>query len=76
LLDTRETLINTINKILQDNERQFLLSVKTGNPDWSLMPLKGIEQLPAIQWELQNIRKMDNKKHHEMLEKLKAVLEG
>ena len=74
LLDTRETLINTINKILKDDERKFLVSIKEGNPDWSLIPLEGKEQLPALQWKLQNIRKMDNEKHKEMLNKLKVTL--
>jgi predicted nucleotidyltransferase component of viral defense system len=75
LLDIRETLIDTINKILKDNERQFLLSVKAGDPDWTLMPTEGIEHLPALQWKLQNIRKMDDKKREEMLEKLRVVLD-
>jgi len=34
----------------------------------------GIEQLPAIQWKLINIRKMDTKKQKESLEKLQAAL--
>ena len=38
------------------------------------MPLEGIEQLPALQWKLQNIWKMDNQKHKAMLEKLRGTL--
>ena len=38
------------------------------------MPVTGIEQLPAIQWKLVNIRKMDKKKHKEALQKLQAAL--
>lgn len=74
LLDTRETLINTINEILEEDERKFLVSIKEGRPDWTLIPLEGIEQLPALQWKLQNIRKMDSKKHNKMLNKLKETL--
>lgn len=74
LLDTRETLINTINKILKENERKFLVSIKEGKPDWTLMPLEGIETLPALQWKLQNIVKMDDKKHKAMLNKLRGTL--
>lgn len=75
LLDAREALINTINEILKDDERKFLVSIKEGNPDWSLMPLEGMERLPALQWKLQNIRKMDNEKHKEMLNRLRGTLE-
>jgi hypothetical protein len=74
LLDTREELINIINKALTDNERHFLLSVKQGKPDWALLELKGIDQLPAIRWKLQNIEKMPKDKHTEYIENLKAVL--
>ena len=37
LLHTRELLIKTINTNLSDNERKFLLSMKQGEPDYSLM---------------------------------------
>jgi len=38
------------------------------------MGIKGIEKLPAIQWELANIRKVGAKKCGELLEKLKRTL--
>lgn len=61
LLDTREQLVKLINKGLTDKERHFLMSIKSGIPDWSLMDIKNIEQLPAIQWKLWNIENMDKK---------------
>jgi len=47
---------------------------KQAQPDWSLISVAGIEQLPAIQWKLLNIRKMDKKKWTDSLQKLQAVL--
>ncbi|MHB1241271.1 MAG: hypothetical protein ACYC18_12325 [Gammaproteobacteria bacterium] len=38
------------------------------------MTVAGIDQLPAIQWKLVNIRKMGTKKHKESLQKLQAAL--
>lgn len=32
------------------NERKFLLSVKMGIPDFSLLSISGLENLPAIKW--------------------------
>jgi len=37
---------------LSDNEREFLLSVKTGSPDFSLLSISGIETFPAIRWKV------------------------
>ena len=74
LLDTREQLVKLINEGLTDKERHFLMSIKSGVPDWSLMDIQNIEQLPAIQWKLRNIENMDEKKQQEAIEKLKKVL--
>ena len=74
LLAARELLIKTISDELTDNERKFLLSIKTGQPDYSLMPFDNLEYLPALKWKLINIQKMDKTKHSKMLDKLKSVL--
>jgi len=74
LLATRTTLISSINADLTKNEREFLLSIKNGEPIWSLMDISGIDELPAIQWKILNIRKMDKGKHKEAYEKLESIL--
>ena len=74
LLEIRKQLVVLINDGLTDQERQFLISIKSGTPDWSLINIPGIERLPAIQWKLQNINKMDKKKQQDAREKLKDVL--
>jgi predicted nucleotidyltransferase component of viral defense system len=74
LLDTREQLVKLINEVLTDKERRFLISIKSGIPDWSLMDIQNIEQLPAIQWKLRNIGNMDERKQQEAVDKLKKVL--
>ena len=75
LIAIRKQLVTLINKILTDNERNFLLSLKQGEPNWQLMEIENLNQFPAIQWKLLNIRKMDKNKHRLALEKLKTVLE-
>lgn len=74
LITARETVIETLKKELTDDEKTFLVSLKAGQPTWSVMGIKGIEKLPAIQWKLTNIRKMSTKKHAELLDKLKRTL--
>lgn len=59
---------------LSENERKFLLSVKMGNPDFSLLSISGLESFPAIRWKVENILKMESKKRTVAAEKLKSVL--
>ncbi|WP_454060832.1 nucleotidyl transferase AbiEii/AbiGii toxin family protein [Candidatus Nitrospira salsa] len=74
LLEARETLLTTLRKELTDDEKTFLISLKEGQPNWSLMGIEGIEKLPAVQWKLKNIQSMHEKKHAKALEKLRKVL--
>lgn len=74
LIKIREHLIEKINDVLTNDEREFLISVKRGEPKWELLNLVGIEHLPGIQWKLINIRKMNLAKREKQLESLKKVL--
>lgn len=74
LVDTRKTMMETIRKGLSGDQRKFLLSLKEGEPDWSLAGWPNVERLPAIQWKLANIRKMDKGKHKKMVQNLKQAL--
>jgi hypothetical protein len=67
-------LKKSLKKELTDDEKTFLVSIKSGEPNWSMMGIKCIENLPAIQWKLANIRKIGAKKRAELLEKLKRPL--
>ena len=75
LLATREELVDLIKNQLTPDERRFLLSVKQGEPDWDLLNINGIADLPAVQWKLINIRKMSPKDHQKAVSKLKTYLE-
>ncbi len=61
---------------MTDDDRQLLLSVKRGEPDWNLFPVEGLERLPAVQWKLENIQKLKQnaKKHAEQLRALEEAL--
>ena len=74
LADAREQLITRLNQDLTEDERRFLLSIKQGTPEWSRLPLPGIEALPAVQWKLANVRKMTPTQHAASLAELRAKL--
>jgi len=73
LVSVREALIDTVRSSMTEQEKRFLISIKKGQPDWALMPVADIEQLPGIQWKLINIRKMNKAKQEEALWRLQAV---
>ncbi len=75
LKDIRAYLPKLLLSSFTENERIFLIQLKSGNPDWSLLPINGINSLPGIQWKLQNINKIPEEKKKEQLNKLKQVLE-
>ena len=70
----REQLVKIINISLTQEERAFLLSFKNRSPNWSLLGLSGVEQLPAILWKQQNLTKMPPDKHAYAYDRLKRVL--
>ena len=75
LVQTRSTLITTIHKKLSDNDKAFLLSVKSGNPQWEQFAYPDAKNLPAVQWKLYNLSKMSRSKHQSAFKKLEKILE-
>lgn len=75
LLKTRNQLISLIMKSLSSEDKSFIISVKSGTPEWGLIKLEGIENLPAVKWKIFNIKKMAKAKHGKAIEKLRACLE-
>jgi hypothetical protein len=73
LIRARETLVETLRKELTNDERQFLVSLKAGQPKWYLVGIDGVEKFPAVQWKLTNVRKMSAKKQDELLTRLMRV---
>lgn len=74
LEDAREKLIEQLDNDLTDKERKFLITFKSGEPDWDLLGLQAVNQFPAIQWKLQNIIKMSPQKHQLAIDELKKKL--
>lgn len=77
LIDVRERLIKDINDQMTVDERNFLLSVKSRQPDFNLLGLQPpdfVANLPSVRWKLMNLDKMSLAKHQIAYEQLRAVL--
>jgi hypothetical protein len=75
LIRTRENLIGLIKTSLTEGEKKFLLSFKRIQPEWDLVGIEGIQELPAVQWKLHNLSRMQSEKHNKAYRKLEKYLE-
>ncbi len=73
LLATRDRMITELQTGLDDNERQFLLSLVAGEPTWSLLGIDHLEHLPAIRWKLQNLAQLKKSNAKKFAEQLGAL---
>lgn len=76
LINTRLELVDIIKNSLTKDDKEFLLSFKKGNPDWSLSKYPDSSKLPSVSWKLSNIKKMSSEKHKEQLLKLTDLLDS
>lgn len=75
LVAAREALITGIQAALTGADRTFLLGVKMGQPDWSLVGLPQAAALPAVQWRLTNLARLSEARRQALADRLKEVLE-
>ncbi len=76
---TRDRLIQEIRARLTEKQKTFLLSFKSGSPEWDLISLELLHRLPAVQWKLANIEKLKHQnslKHVQQFRALEKVLFG
>jgi len=62
LLETRDRMINELHAGLDANERRFLLSLVTAQPEWELLGIPHVSELPAVRWKLQNLARLQRER--------------
>lgn len=62
LLETRDRMINELHAGLDTNERRFLLSLVTAQPEWELLGIPHVSELPAVRWKLQNLARLQRER--------------
>ena len=72
----RQKLVTDLRALLTDTDKEFLLSVKRGNPQWHLSAHPHAKHLPAVRWKIQNILRMTPQRHRAAIARLEAVLEA
>jgi predicted nucleotidyltransferase component of viral defense system len=58
LLAARARMVRELQAGLGADERRFLLSLVAAEPEWSLLGVGHLEQLPGLRWKLQNLERL------------------
>jgi len=74
LLEAREELIINVVGNMPDNHKEFLRSFYRRKPDWKLLDIDGVENLPAVRWREINLDKSGKGTCEELLRKLEKVI--
>ena len=61
LLAARERMVHELQRGLDAAERRFLLSLVANKPEWPLLGIEHLDQLPGIRWKLRNIGLLEQK---------------
>jgi len=72
--NTRKQLITSVNSILTEKDKAFLVSFEEGVPQWSDSDYSDFKYFPSVQWKLLNINKLKAQnpvKHHHEMKRLK-----
>ena len=74
LTDTREQIIITMTSDMPVEHKRLLISVVSGDPDWSSFKIQGAQELPAVQWRSVNLDKLAKSRREELAEQLRLVV--
>ena len=71
---TREELVAAIVGRMPDAHREFLLSIAGGEPQWSLLGMRSVSSLPAVEWRMRKLAQLDERERSAMVRRIEAAL--
>jgi len=69
-------LVRVIHTAMTEGDKRFLLALKRGDQDWRDFALPDVARLPAIQWKMLNLTRMQPTKRRQAADKLETILFG
>lgn len=79
LLDARRRMIHGLQRGLEKRHCAFLLSLKRCEPDWSMLPVPHLAELPGLRWKLLNLQQLMREqpaRHAAAFANLERTLDG
>jgi len=74
LLEARSELIRSVNAMIDERDKNFLVDFKEGHPDWSYFSVPYIKNLPAVKWKMHNLDQVDALERQRMVDRLREHL--
>ncbi|NKN37416.1 nucleotidyl transferase AbiEii/AbiGii toxin family protein [Agrobacterium sp. a22-2] len=75
LVKTQHEMIEVLIGGMPDHHREFLIGFERGEPDWSLLKIGHVAELPAIRWRQYNLDKLKPDQRSALVELLRTSLE-
>ncbi|KJF65127.1 nucleotidyl transferase AbiEii/AbiGii toxin family protein [Rhizobium nepotum] len=75
LVQTQHEMIEMLIGGMPDHHREFLIGFERGEPDWSLLKIGHVAELPAIRWRQYNLDKLKPDQRSPLIELLRTSLE-
>jgi predicted nucleotidyltransferase component of viral defense system len=74
LVAARKALVASIIGEMPDKHRRFLVSFEKGTPQWDLLGVEGVKDLPAVKWRMQNLDTLSAEKRAALVSALEKIL--
>ena len=75
LIETQHEMIEMLIGGMPDYHREFLIGFERGEPDWSLLKIGHVAELPAIRWRQRNLDKLKPEQRSALVELLQSSFE-
>jgi hypothetical protein len=66
-------MVQELQSGLDAQERRFLRSLVANKPEWSLLGIAHLDQLPGIRWKLHNLGQLELKNPKKFAEQAEAL---
>ncbi|NLS18868.1 nucleotidyl transferase AbiEii/AbiGii toxin family protein [Rhizobium sp. P40RR-XXII] len=75
LIETQHEMIEVLIGGMPDHHRKFLIGFERGEPEWPLLKIGHVAELPAIRWRQRNLNKLKPEQRSVLVELLRTSLE-
>ena len=74
LVRTREELVAEIVGRMPDAHGELLRFIARGEPKWSLLEVRDVGTLPAVEWRMRKLAQLDERERSAMVRRVEAAL--
>ena len=76
LIKTQDEMIDALIGNMPEHHREFLIGFERGEPEWSLLKIDRLADLPAVRWRQRNLDKLKPEQRTALVELLQSSLQN